>query len=297
MPLIHPDDRGRIQEGIERALKEGTDEGLEYRIVRPDGSIRTLFARAEFADGTDEAFSILIGFVQDITERKQAGEALRQREAELTHVARLSTLGEMVAGIAHELGQPLYAIANYTDACTSELMSRQFEASDKLPEWIEGIDEAVKRASTVVKQLKQFASRGGMAPRRLQVDRDQLGLDEVIAESIELLNFELRRNNVKVALEPKPDGSGLEVNVERIPIQQVLVNLVRNASDAMMETPETDRRVVIHVFDRVDTAEIAVEDRGTGISEHNAERVFDAFFTTKAAGMGMGLAISRRIDL
>ena len=226
--------------------------------------------------------------MHDITEHKRAENALRHRGLELSHMARLSTLGEMIAGVSHELGQPLFAISNFAAACRN--LAREFdgESGRQLEEWLGRIVTSVGQTNRVVQHLRQFTTR-------VQSERERSRIVEIIDDSVALLEFELRHRCVKVAVTPSPNPQGLVVCVDRVQIQQIMVNLLHNACQAMENTPEPDRQIVIRLSRTPDAVEVAVEDRGTGITDDDAIHVFEAFHTTKKDGVGMGLAISRTI--
>ena len=225
-------------------------------------------------------------YVRDITERKRAGELLQERERELAHVTRLSTMGEIVAEIAHEINQPLYAIDNFAKACIETISNRNDDCDEELLEWICRIEKTAKTAGTILNRIGQFVSDEHPC-------LSTVNLSEVIAESIWLMDFEARRQQVIVRFEPTE--AGIEVVVDHLQIQQVFVNLLKNAFEAMKESDEANRRVTVRTSASDGSAEVIVEDTGPGISVESAGKVFDAFYTTKSNGMGMGLAVSRRI--
>ena len=225
-------------------------------------------------------------FLRDVTERRRTEQQLRQRDNALAHVTRLSTMGEMVAGIAHEINQPLYAISNYANACTARLRSSEASHSEKLLEWTHQIAEQANRAGEIIRRFGNFARKS--STHRLTVD-----INLLIPESVELVRLEARRYGVHLdhaLTRPLPP-----VLVDRIQIQQVMVNLLRNACEATADSDIDRRRVVIRTLDFGDSVEVAVEDNGTGLPVTAFDHLFDAFSTTKQEGMGMGLAISRTI--
>ena len=225
------------------------------------------------------------GIAIDLTERRQAEEELQQHQATLAHVTRLSMMGEMVAGIAHEIAQPLSAIANFAAASRKTLADPQGDPQ-KIGHWVELINQQASRAGEIIDRLRRFV-------RGSEPQRSTYLLNDLIHDSIKLINAEVKRQTVTLRVElhtPSP-----RVWADGVQIQQVMINLLRNACEAMQETPLMQRQ--IHISSRVQEGqvEVCVRDAGVGLPEPDADRVLDAFFSTKPQGMGMGLAVSRRI--
>lgn len=295
--FIAEHERKRLRGYQEARLNgEPAPSKYEFEIRKKDGSsahMETLVSVIDWEGGP-----AILATLVDITDRIEAEKMLRQRELELNHISRVSTLGEMLAGVAHELGQPLYAISNYADASLRGVELGQFEPQSKKTEligWIKEIENAGRRAGAVVKRLRAYATRSGAEKTESGIARSPSKVSETITEAIEFLKFELIRDNITVNFRNEQDNENLEVNIERVLIQQVLVNLIRNACEAMKEVPEAERVLGLQTIMNDTVVEIAVQDCGTGIEAKDAERVFETFFTTNAKGMGMGLSISRRI--
>jgi PAS domain S-box-containing protein len=225
--------------------------------------------------------------VQEVTKRKRAEELLRRRELELTHANRLSTLGEIIAGTLHEINQPLYAISNYIGAFERIVQKSEFKPDRQLAELITEVRQASERANQIIKRLRRFATR-------VPSDRRRSRVDEIIADSLEMLQFLLSKSKISVTVKRVPDDNRYEAIVDRVQIEQVSVNLLCNACEAMEATAETDRCITVLLSRTEESVEVAVQDRGIGLPD-DSTRIFDAFFTTKEAGMGMGLAISKTI--
>ena len=225
-------------------------------------------------------------FVRDISAHRRAEQQLRQRDSALAHVTRLSTMGQMVAGIAHEINQPLYAISNFANACTATLKTNGETHSDKLLEWTRQIAEQANRAGKIIRRFGNFA-------RKSPTHRSTIDINLLVPESVELVRPEARRHNVRLdhAL-TRPLQPEL---IDPIQIQQVMVNLLRNAIEAVADVTARERRVVIRTRVVRDNVEVAVEDNGPGLPAEETDKLFDAFHTTKPDGMGMGLAICRSI--
>ncbi|MFV2070334.1 MAG: PAS domain S-box protein, partial [Pirellulales bacterium] len=218
--------------------------------------------------------------------RQKSEEMVRQQESQLAHAARLATMGEMVAGIAHEISQPLSAIGNFSAASTSMLES---DADDRVRRTIQfhrRISEQAHRAGSIIERLRNFV-------RRSDPHRSECNLRELILESVALLDSEARRFRATVHI--GSISATLRVEVDAIQIQQVIVNLLRNAFEAMNGIGEARRYVWIDVRIDQQQVEIAITDSGPGIPPTRRHQVFEAFYTSKESGMGMGLAVSRSI--
>lgn len=224
--------------------------------------------------------------IEDVTESRKAREQTRVHEAELAHATRLAMLGEMAAGIAHEVNQPLAAIVNYANGSTRRLNSGDSKDLRIIGEALSRIANEAMRASEIVRRLKTLA-------RKEAAQRERLGLDELARRTLRLMETEAREKQVTLLLDLAEEIP--PVMIDPIQIEQILLNLVRNACDAMQEQEE-DRRVTLRTFREGDeTVAISVSDTGPGLSGPLLTRVFDAFFTTKRTGLGMGLSISRSI--
>ncbi len=220
-----------------------------------------------------------------ILTRIKAEEALRDRETELAHVNRLSTMGEMLAGIAHELNQPLYAIGNFANACRNFMNPGPNADFDKARELCGRMGKEAEKAGEILRRLRDFSRP---APRDLR----NTCVNEVVRESIELLAVDAKRSSIQIALNLAPKLP--HVHSDPIQIQQVLVNLLRNAYEAMQNVEPDARHVCIDTTSEGDMVEISVTDRGIGLPDAQ-DSIFHPFVTTKEQGMGMGLAICRNI--
>ncbi|NOR51320.1 MAG: PhnD/SsuA/transferrin family substrate-binding protein [Gammaproteobacteria bacterium] len=223
---------------------------------------------------------------RDVSERKMAEERARQHQVELAHVARLNTMGEMASGIAHEINQPLTAIATNAHACIRLLDSGEDQA-EKVSDIIDRISEQAERAGEIIRQLRRFVRKE--EPELLPVD-----LNTIVEESILLLTPEAKKSNVKVKL--NLDRTLKKVPLQTIQIQQVILNLAYNAIDAMSEVPENQRHLTITTATAGNNAiTLSVTDTGPGIDSDLQEQLFNPFITTKSSGMGLGLSISMGI--
>lgn len=227
----------------------------------------------------------VIATVRDITAQKQAEERLETLHLQLAHLGRLSTLGELLAGIAHEVNQPLYSIVNYAKACRNVLAQDQPSLTE-LKEWNQEIAAAAVRAGAIIQRLRSFL-------RRSDVQRLPVPIDEVVQESLDLVALETRR--LQIAVQYVPDAANCQVLVDRVQIQQVLVNLLRNACEAMEASLPGSRELTVATLRNGDFAEVLVVDNGVGLPSVGPVKMFEPFVTTKPDGLGMGLAISKTI--
>ncbi|WP_457670914.1 ATP-binding protein, partial [Thiolapillus sp.] len=223
---------------------------------------------------------------RDISARKQAAEADRQYQMELAHVARLSTMGEMASGMAHELNQPLTAIATSADACMRLLESGKPPA-DRIMDVLETISAQARRAGGIIQQLRQFVRKE--EPRHTLVQINQL-----IEEVLVLLEPEIRKAGIRVVRDLDTDIP--PVQAQHIQIDQVILNLIRNAIEAMAEIDQGQRILTLRTRSAGGNAVItSVEDSGPGADKELLDKLFDPFVTSKPRGMGLGLSISMAI--
>jgi signal transduction histidine kinase len=280
---VHPEDVILVRQTIDRAAQAGQDWHLEHRLLMPGGEVKHLFIESQA--GRD-AFGKLefVGAVMDITERKLADEALRKAQVNLAHATRLTTVGELTASIAHEVNQPLSAVVMNANTCLRWL--------DRNPP---NLDEA--RAAT--QRIIRDGNRGSEIIARIQKlvkkeppSRVRLKVNEVIQETIPLAHVDLQGAALQTNLARElPD-----VTVDRVQLQQVLLNLIVNAIDAMKTVTERPRVLHITSQEYADGAVlVTVRDSGVGLDSKHMEQIFETFYTTKPEGLGMGLSICRSI--
>ena len=237
--------------------------------------------RAE--DGTVRGSVVVF---RDITERKEVEERTLQHQLQLAHVARLSTMGEMASGIAHELNQPLTAITMNARACVRMLESSQ-TGVETCPDIMEKIADQAENAGEVIRQIRHFI-------RKEQPERRPVRISDVVHEVLQLMRADARQANVQVSLELDPNADW--VLAQDIQIEQVILNLVLNAIEVMAEMAPGIRRLVIgSELKRPDMVEISVSDTGPGLREEVSQHLFKPFVTTKPQGLGLGLSISSGI--
>ncbi|MBK1702717.1 ATP-binding protein [Thiococcus pfennigii] len=222
---------------------------------------------------------------RDITAVRRAEQEARQHQAELVHVCRLSTLGEVATGMAHELNQPLSAIANFANGASRRLQGDLIEPQP-LIQAMGQITTQAERASEIIRRLRALVAK--QPPIRSAAD-----LNAMVREVCSFVEFDVERLGIALHLEMAPGR--ILVNVDLVQIEQVLLNLVRNALDALADMPAAERRIAIRTRVTPDEAEVEIEDNGPGIEPTQMRRLFEPFYTTKDSGMGMGLPISRTI--
>lgn len=231
---------------------------------------------------SNEQYALVL---RDITGRRQAEREARQHQAELARFSRVSLAGEMAAGLAHELSQPLTAIAAYARGSLWLLDSPDPDAQ-ALREGISELVGQADRATGVLDRLREF-----VRPRPSR--REPVQVPEMVAEAISLARVETAQNGIDITARIEPNLP--LVSADRIQIEQVLLNLLRNAGDAIVSAAARNRSVVVEARSTASTVQVWVSDTGPGVSEEIADRIFEPFVTTKPHGMGMGLAISRSI--
>lgn len=227
-----------------------------------------------------------VGIVRDVTLRKDAEERIRQMGERLAYLGRVNTLGEMSAGIAHEINQPLAAIGAYAQACR-RLLAEVDQVPEDVDEALTRIDLEAQRAGEVIHRLRALASQ-------TKVYRRPVDCNSVLADACELAELDVRAHHLELA---RDFGEALpRVYADAIQIQQILLNLIRNGIDAMEVGHPAEPRILVRTeLADAETVRISVTDYGCGISPEVADRLFDPFFTTKPSGLGVGLSISKSI--
>ena len=282
---IHPEDLPSLYEKVNWARQQGKDFEHGYRLLMPDQSIKyvhTVFHEGQDPDGELE----FIGAIQDVTQRRLSEEALARARSEFARVARVTTLGALTASIAHEVNQPLSGIITNASTCLRMLATQ--------PPNVDGAQETARRtirdanrASDVITRLRALFSQK-------VANVESLDLSEITRDVIALSLSELQRN--RVILHPELSDGLPRIEGDRVQLQQVILNLFMNASEAMSSVEDRPRELVVRTErDDDDRVRLTVQDSGVGFEEKVAERLFEAFYTTKASGMGIGLSVSRSI--
>ena len=250
---------------------------------RKDGS--TFPMELAVGEVRSERGRVFTGFVRDLTERQRTETRLQELQAELVHMSRLTAMGEMASALAHELNQPLSAVNNYMSGAR-RLLERSPHAEPRIQEALDKASEQALRAGEIIRRLRDFLARG-------EGERQVLSLPKLVQEACALALVGAKEHGVRVrySFDPRMDL----VIVDRVPIQQVIINLVRNGLDAMQDQPRRELSVATMPADDDGAALISVSDTGPGIDPSAAAKLFQPFVTTKATGMGVGLSISRTI--
>jgi len=286
---VHPDDRDWVRQAAREARRQKRDYAVEHRILLPDGTVRYLEATARFVSSADfERFEV-VGTHVDVTERKRAQEErerLRQLEADLAHMNRLSMMGELAASLIHEITQPIASARNNARAALNFFDNQPSDLSE-IKEALGSVVGDADRAGHIVDRIRDQIKK---APSR----RDRFDLNEAINEVVTLARSALTENEVSVQTR-LAEGS-LPVQGDRVQVQQVTLNLILNAVEAMGSIEAGARELLISTKQsETKGIVVAVGDSGPGIDPEDRERVFQAFYTTKSSGVGMGLSICRSI--
>jgi two-component system sensor kinase FixL len=251
--------------------------------MRKDGSTFPMeLAVGEMNSGNQRFFT---GFIRDLTERQKTEARLQELQSELVHISRLTAMGEMASTLAHELNQPLSAISNYLKGSRRMLESNTDEQSATLRDALEKAGDQAMRAGQIIRRLRDFVSRGE-SERRVE------SITKLVEEASALALVGVKDRGIKVRFQFDPAVD--LVLADRVQIQQVLLNLIRNAMDAMEDSAERDLMIAINP-DGPTHVRVSVADSGSGISPDITEQLFQPFVTTKRHGMGVGLSISRTI--
>lgn len=285
--LVHPDDLARVLASRRAGRQHGRPFEAEVRMRRRDGSYRWQLHRLmPHRDGSGEVTK-WYGVSIDIEDRKRAENALQRAQAELAHVTRMTTLGELAASMAHEVNQPLAGVVTHGEACLRWL-DRETPRLDEVRGAVERMIGDGRRASEVIRKLRALAKRAELRPA-------PQALDEIIEDALPLVQRELASH--RVWLKHERSAASPMVLADRVHLQQVFINLILNAIQAMDGVADGPRELVVRSarLDGEEEVRLEVEDSGGGIAPADAARLFEPFFTTKEEGMGMGLAISRSI--
>jgi signal transduction histidine kinase len=282
---VHPDDLALVQRTLDRASSDGQDIDLEHRLLLSDGSVKNIrvVAHAVRAGAGQLEFN---GALMDVTAAKRAEEELIRAQAELSRVARATTVGELTASIAHEINQPLGAMVANGNAGLRWLERSTPDVDEARAAFTRIVNDG-RRAGEVIESIRAMF-------KNVDQEKTPIDINRLVRDMLGLMLGELRANHVSV--QTKLDDNLPDVRGNRVQLQQVILNLIRNAIEAMNSVTNRARLLRIgSVIHEPDGVLVSVEDSGTGLNPEDTERIFDSFFTTKPQGTGMGLSISRSI--
>ncbi len=279
---VHPDDAVHVKQTIDNASINGTDFEHEYRLLMPDGALKYVHVVAHAL--SDESGKIVLGAVMDVTERKRAEEALREAQANLARVSRVTTMGELTASLAHEIKQPIAAAVTNARTCLRWLGRDRPDVAEAR-EAASRIVTDVTRAADIISSISLLFKKGAL-------QRELVDVNELIREMIVLLRSEATRYSVSIRTDLAENLP--KVMADRVQLQQVFMNLMLNGIDAMKATPDGGELTIKSEASDGQLL-ISVSDTGVGLPPAQTEQIFRAFFTTKDNGTGMGLPISRSI--
>jgi C4-dicarboxylate-specific signal transduction histidine kinase len=281
--LVHPEDRAFVEETDAQAIRDRKSFDIAFRAMLRDGTVKNLHSVGKPFDESGEEF---IGVTTDETERVRANAAVHEAQAELARVARLTTMGELAASIAHEINQPLAAVVAYGNGALRWL-DRAPPDLEEVKASLQGIVAEGSRASEVIVRVRELF-------KHRKPNYSALDTNDAIREVLALTGSALRSRSVTVQT-TLPADLPLALG-DRVQLQQVVMNLIMNGADAMSTV--TGRPRVLRIESRVggeNSIQVTIKDSGIGIQEAVRHRIFDPLFTTKATGMGMGLSICRTI--
>jgi PAS domain S-box-containing protein len=285
---IHPNDQARIAEVIERAVREKEEFEFDYRIIHPGGEIRD--ARS-FGHPILDPFGDLVeyvGTIIDVTDRRQVEkerERFREAQSDLAHVSRMTTMGELTASLAHEVNQPIAAAVTYAGTCVRWLTRDDPQLEEARQAATEAARNA-KRAADIINRIRSLSKKG-------ESKRQLVDINEVIREIVALLQNEARRYSISIRTDLNANLPN--VMADSVQVQQVMMNLIMNGIDAMRDVDRTRELTIRSQTGEDHQLVISVSDAGVGLPSQQREQIFNAFFTTKSHGIGMGLRISRSI--
>jgi PAS domain S-box-containing protein len=283
--MLHPEDRERVLRAWRESVATGTPYEQEERHRGADGQYRWFLARGVPLRDSTGRIVRWYGTNTDIEDRKRAEWALQELQSGLSHVTRVTTMGGLVAVIAHEVNQPLAAIVTNANFCLRHFANGT-DHSDKLREAISEIVNDATRASAVISRIRSLLQKGAH-------ERVELDINQIVEEVIILLRAELTRNRVTLRTDLGVDLPRL--SGDRVQLQQVVINLIMNGIDAMRKLTDRPRKLIIKSIKSTGGVLVQIQDSGPGVDPEEADRVFEPFFTTKSEGIGLGLSISRSI--
>src|SRR6266404_3517128 len=282
---VHPEDRVAVDEAIERARASSETFEFEYRLLRPDRQTRWLISRGRYLRNDRDRVNELIGVAIDLTAQVQANLQLRLQREELAHLSRVALMGELTASLAHELNQPLTAIASNA-AAGRRFLALGSPEPEMFDELLADVASDARRAGDIIHGIHHFV-------RKSESVKGAVNLNEIIREVLRLLHSDLLGRATAVETQLAPNLPPVDAN--SVQLQQILLNLLMNSLEAMHLTPAEKRRILISTKCEADSVVTSVRDYGDGLPKDNPDKIFTHFYSTKPTGMGMGLTIVRSI--
>jgi PAS domain S-box-containing protein len=285
---MHPEDRAKWQETTDRAIGEKSDYEVELRILLPDGTVKYTHTVGHPVLNASGDVVQFMGTMIDVTERKRAEEErerLRQAQADLARVSRVTTMGELTASLAHEVNQPIAAASTNANTCLRWLAGDTPNIEEARAAAMRIVKDG-KRAGEIISRIRQLFKKGTS-------QRELVDVNEIIREIIVLLRGETTRYDILIGTELAPDLS--PVMGDRVQLQQVMMNLIMNSIDAMKDAAGSRQLAIKSRRAEDEQILVTVSDTGVGLPQEQANQIFNAFFTTKPHGTGMGLRISSSI--
>ena len=283
--MVHPEERAHVAREFEAAVRTGRDFDGEYRIVRPDGSVRYIHSRAHALCAEPGELTEYVGTVADVTDQRQQERSLKSTTTGRARASHAATAEQLMGAIAHEVNQPLTALITNAGAALRWLAGFRPRLDKARQALLQIVDDG-NRASNVIARIRALLGRA-------EVERNPLRLNGVIQEVIATTRPELRRHGI--TLRTKLEKHLPPVMGDRTQIQQLVLNLIMNAIEAMDSVDTRSRLLLIETLADVEGVSVCVDDSGLGLDEEVSKHIFEPFYTTKKDGMGIGLAISRAI--
>lgn len=285
---VHPEDRAQWQAAIDQAIAEKSDYDVEFRILLPHAAVRYIHSVGRPVLGPSGELVQYVGIAMDVTESRRAEEErerLRQAQAELAHINRVSTMGELTASLAHEIKQPISAAMTDAQTCMRWLACERPEVAEAR--------EAASRLVKDVTRANEIIGRIGSLFKKHVPMRELIDVNELIREMIGLMRSEARRYSISIRSE-LADGLP-QIMADRVGLQQVLMNLMLNGVEAMRDMTAPGTLTIVSRRSEDGQLTVSILDTGVGVSSEQVDKIFSAFVTSKPLGTGMGLPISRSI--
>ena len=283
---IHPEELPAFLTAIEALNQDNPISDFENRLVLPNGNVRWTRWTNQMLFDDEGRFIEYQSVGRDITALKEAADTIREKETQLQRMSRLATVGELVAGIAHDVHQPLHAAKTFSEAARRNLELGQPENIETAIDCTKEISNAIARTAKIIRRLRDFTNARGRP-------FEPLNINEVVFDACNVLAYETRKHNVKLKL--ALDAQNAIVQGDRIQLEQACINLVMNAFEALCNVTSRERTLRVETQSEHDRIVVRFSDNGSGIAEDDMTKLFDTFFSTKDKGLGMGLPMCKSI--